>query len=99
MRQLVHLEVELDLCPECGAVWVDHGELDKIVGRKPGRGKAARAAAGALAAGAAVAATAAAPDKQSLASGVGELARDVAVEGAIDVVFEFAVEAIGALFS
>jgi Zn-finger nucleic acid-binding protein len=98
MRRLVHREVELDLCPECSALWLDPGELDKISHRKRGAGKAA-VAAGALAAGGALAAAAATPEKQSLVSGLGEAAAEIAVEGAIDLVFEFAVEAIGALFS
>jgi len=100
MRQLMHGEVELDICPECNALWVDPGELDKIVRKKPaGKGKKAAVAAGALAAGAAVAAAAATPERQSLVSGLGEAVAEIAAEGAIDLVFDFAVEAIGALFS
>jgi Zn-finger nucleic acid-binding protein len=93
MRQLMHGEVELDICPECNALWVDPGELDKIVRKKPaGKGKKAAVAAGALAA-------AATPERQSLVSGLGEAVAEIAAEGAIDLVFDFAVEAIGALFS
>lgn len=25
--------IEIDVCPSCGGVWLDHGELDKIVSR------------------------------------------------------------------
>ena len=97
MRRVLHREVEVDICPECNALWLDPGELDKI-GRKKPAGKKAAMAVGAAAAGAAVA-MAATPEKQSLVSGLGEIAADIAVEGTIDLVFDFAVEAIGALFS
>jgi Zn-finger nucleic acid-binding protein len=33
--------VEIDYCPECRGVWLDRGELDKIIDRstQPGTGK------------------------------------------------------------
>jgi uncharacterized protein len=27
--------VEIDYCPQCRGVWLDRGELDKIIGRSP----------------------------------------------------------------
>jgi Zn-finger nucleic acid-binding protein len=97
LHQLDHQGVELDLCPQCGSLWLDRGEIDKIRG-KGGKGARKAALAGAAAvAGASVAAAAANPG--TVVSTVTEVARDVAVEGAIEVVFEFAAEAIGALLS
>ena len=100
MRRLDHEQVELDLCPECCSLWLDAGELEKIRGLKgkggARAGKAALAGAAGVAAVAVAGATvaaAASPNKQGLASGLG----DVVAEGAIDVVFEFAVEAVGSL--
>lgn len=29
--------VEIDYCPSCRGVWLDRGELDKIIERKDGR--------------------------------------------------------------
>ena len=28
--------VEIDYCPKCRGVWLDRGELDKIIDRSPG---------------------------------------------------------------
>ena len=30
--------VEIDYCPTCRGVWLDRGELDKIIERAPGNG-------------------------------------------------------------
>lgn len=98
MRRFEHRGVELDLCPECRALWLDAGELEKIAalkGKRPGRKTAALAGAAALAGGAAVAAAAA--DKPSMVAGLAEAAGEVAVSGAIDLAFEFVGEAVGAL--
>jgi uncharacterized protein len=29
--------IEIDYCPQCRGVWLDRGELDKIVGRSAGQ--------------------------------------------------------------
>jgi uncharacterized protein len=29
--------VEIDYCPQCRGVWLDHGELDRILDRSTGR--------------------------------------------------------------
>ena len=36
MRALLHLDVEIDICPDCRSVWLDRGEYDKVLaaGRK-----------------------------------------------------------------
>lgn len=31
-----HGKVEIDLCVACGGVWLDHGELDQIMGKEKG---------------------------------------------------------------
>ncbi len=31
--------VEIDYCPECRGVWLDRGELDKIIERSAGSGR------------------------------------------------------------
>ena len=96
LHRLDHRGIELDLCPECNALWLDAGEMEKVrsLKRPKGTARKAAAAAGAMAAGAAVAAAA---DKPSLVSGLGELAGEVAIEEGIDLVFEFAIDAVGAL--
>jgi Zn-finger nucleic acid-binding protein len=97
LHRLDHQGVELDLCPRCRSLWLDRGEIDKIRGQG-GKGARNAALAGAAAvAGASLAAEAG--GRSSVVSAVGEVARDVAVEGAIEVVFEFAAEALGALLS
>jgi Zn-finger nucleic acid-binding protein len=100
LRRLDHQGVELDLCSRCGSLWLDRGEIDKIRGQggKKGAGKKAALAGAAAVAGASVAAAASA-NSNTLASTVGEVARDVAVEGGIEIVFQFAAEALGALLS
>jgi len=30
--------IEIDYCPKCRGVWLDRGELDKIIERSPGEG-------------------------------------------------------------
>ncbi len=37
--------VEIDYCPKCRGVWLDRGELDKIIERNAGDAAPARAAA------------------------------------------------------
>ncbi len=32
--------VEIDYCPQCRGVWLDRGELDKIIERSAGQGSA-----------------------------------------------------------
>ena len=102
MRRLDHRGVELDLCPQCRALWLDAGEIEKIRGiaakaKKSRKGKvAARAAAGAAVAAAAAASAA---DKPGLVAQVAEVAGEVAITGAIDLAFEFVGEALGALLS
>jgi hypothetical protein len=39
--------VEIDYCPKCRGVWLDRGELDKIIERAAGDAPAARPAAAA----------------------------------------------------
>lgn len=48
MRELVRREVRIDVCPECKGVWLDRGELDKLLaaearweGERWGEGSAA----------------------------------------------------------
>ncbi|MCL4439757.1 MAG: zf-TFIIB domain-containing protein, partial [Firmicutes bacterium] len=31
MRQAVKEEVVIDVCPRCRGIWLDHGELEKIM--------------------------------------------------------------------
>lgn len=38
--------VEIDYCPKCRGVWLDRGELDKIIERAAGDAPPARSAAG-----------------------------------------------------
>jgi Zn-finger nucleic acid-binding protein len=99
MRVLMHEGVELDLCADCGSLWLDAGELGKVgkKGVRKGR-KAAATAALVAAAGLSAGAVAAEPAARGslvgdIASGVGELA----VDGVVEVALEFAGEAIGAL--
>jgi len=100
MRTLVHQEVEIDLCPECGSLWLDNGELDKLGGaRRKGSGRKAAAVA-ALAAAGAGAATVAAADpgvRSSLLGDVASSVGEVAVDGVVEIAIEFAGQAVGAL--
>jgi Zn-finger nucleic acid-binding protein len=53
--------IEIDYCPQCRGVWLDRGELDKLIDRSAGAGMApAMAAAGSGPAAATGAGTAAA---------------------------------------
>jgi len=103
MRRLDHRKVELDLCPECSSLWLDAGEIEKIRGmnglKKKGGSARAAAVAGAAAVAAGATVAAAAADKPGLMSGIGEVAGELAVEGVIEVAFEFIGEALGALLS
>lgn len=38
--------IEIDYCPKCRGVWLDRGELDKIIERSAARRRRSRAAAG-----------------------------------------------------
>jgi len=99
MRTLVHQDVEIDLCPDCGALWLDAGELEKLgKGKRKGARKAAAVAA--LAAAGAGAATVAAADpgvRSSLLGNVASSVGEVVGDGVIEVAFEFAGQAVGAL--
>jgi Zn-finger nucleic acid-binding protein len=100
MRTLVHREVEIDLCAECGALWLDAGELDKLGAGKGRKGSRKAMAAAALVAAGAGAATVAAANPVAQSSFVSSIADSVggfAVEGVVEVAFEFAGEALGAL--
>lgn len=100
MRTLVHREVEIDLCPECGAMWLDAGELEKLRGDKARKGsRKAVLGAAALAAGAGAATVAAAsqPAQGSFLGSVAESVGGVAVDGVVEVAIEFAGQALGAL--
>ena len=97
MRRLVHQDIELDICPQCQALWLDAGEIEKIRARGGSKRNAAMAAGAAAAAvGGAAVASAAAP-QSSLLGSAGELVGTVAAEGVIDLACEFAVEAIGSV--
>ena len=96
LHRLDYQGIELDLCPQCGSLWLDGGELDKVRAAAKPRLKPAVAAGGVLAG---VTVTAAAAEQNSLIGAVGEAAGEVAIEGLIEVVFEFAGEALGALLS
>jgi len=104
MRRVEHLGVEADVCLECGSVWLDAGELEKVLAqvKKGGRGKARAAASVAGVAGAAALAAAAQPAQaQSVAAqvgqGVAEMVGEVVVDGAIEVAIDLAGDAIGAV--
>ena len=99
MRRLDHNGVELDLCAECGALWFDPGELDKIKALGKGKRRAAAGAAAAVAGAAAATAIASQPQAQSLVSSVAQGVGEVVAEGAIDLAIEFVGDAVGALVS
>lgn len=97
MHKLEHHGIELDLCPECRALWLDPGELDKLgaLGKR-----AKRAATGAVAAAGGVAVAAA--SQQNQASLAGEIARtggEIVAEGAIEIALELVGDAIGSVLS
>lgn len=33
LRQILREGVEIDFCPSCRSIWLDHGELEKLVNR------------------------------------------------------------------
>jgi Zn-finger nucleic acid-binding protein len=114
LRKLVHRGAEVDVCAACRGVWLDAGEWERIAkpssrGSQFGR-TAVMAGAAAAAGGAAAVAAASAKSAASLppagqeslvsqvGSGIADVVGDVAVEGAIEVVFSFVGDAIGSLF-
>jgi Zn-finger nucleic acid-binding protein len=111
MRMRVHRGTEVDVCPQCHSVWLDAGEWERIA--KPGstRGShfgrtAVIAGAAAVAGGAAASASArssaaqaaSTPGAESLASQVASGVGDIAVDGVVEVVFEFVGEALSSIF-
>lgn len=99
MRVLDHQGVEIDLCADCGSLWLDAGELEKI-GARGGKAVRTRNVAGAAAAalaGGAVIAAASSPAQASAMGGIASAVGGVVAEGAIDVALEFVGEALGAL--
>ena len=99
LRRLEHNGVELDLCAECGALWLDSGELDKIKTLGKGKRRAAAGAAAAVAGAAAATAIASQPQAQSVVASVAHGVGEVVAEGAIDIALEFVGDAVGALIS
>ena len=99
MRLLMHEGVEIDLCAECNALWLDAGEIEKIKRSRGGAGRKAALAAGvagaaAVAAGGAALAATPPGSGASALSGIG----DVVIEGGIEIAFEFLGEILGSLF-
>lgn len=95
LRRIEHEEAEVDVCLDCYSVWLDAGELDKILAR--GR-KAKRKKVGAAVAGAAAVAAAAQPAQaQSLVSSIGQGAAEFVAEGAIEIAVDLVGDAIGAV--
>jgi len=37
MREVNRDGIDIDICERCGGVWLDHGELEKLVARKQQR--------------------------------------------------------------
>ena len=105
LRRIDHQGVEVDVCLECYSVWLDSGELEKIVAlRKKGKKTAGRAAVAAAAvagvAGAAALTASAQPAQaQSFAGSLAEGVGDVVVEGGLNLAFEFLGEILGGLLS
>ena len=99
LRRIEHQGVEVDVCLECYSVWLDAGELDKILaqGKKAKRVKAAAVVAGAAAVAAAAQPAQAQSLASSLAQGAGELVVEVVADGAIEIAIEFVGEAIGSV--
>ena len=97
LRRIEHQGVEVDVCLECYSVWLDAGELEKILaqGKKAKRAKAGAVAA--VAGAAAVAAAAQPAQAQSLAASITQGAGEIVAEGAIEVAIEFVGEAIGSV--
>jgi Zn-finger nucleic acid-binding protein len=108
MRMRVHRGTEVDVCPQCHSVWLDAGEWERIA--KPGstRGShfgrtavlagAAAAVAGGAAASASAQQAASSPAAESLTSQIAGGVGDVALDGVVEVVFEFVGEALGSIF-
>ena len=102
MRRIDHQGVEVDVCLECYSVWLDAGEMEKIVAlRKKGKKSAGRAAAAAAAVDGAAALSASAQPAQahSLAGSVAEGVGELVVEGGLNLAFEFLGEILGGLLS
>jgi Zn-finger nucleic acid-binding protein len=97
MRRVEHQGVEADLCLECYSVWLDAGELDKVVAQGRKAKRAGAGAAAALAGAAAVAAAAQPAQAQSLASSIAQGAGEIVAEGAIELALELVGEAIGSV--
>jgi Zn-finger nucleic acid-binding protein len=114
MRMRVHRGTEIDICPQCHSVWLDAGEWESIARPASTRGShfgrtAAIAGAAVLAGGAAgaaaasakasaVQAAAATPGAESLVSQIAGGIGDVAIDGVVEVVFEFVGEALSSIF-
>ena len=103
MRLLMHEGVEIDLCAECNALWLDAGEIEKIKRSRGGAGRRAALAAGvagaaAVAAGGAALAASPPGSGASMLSSIGEVVGDVALEGGLEIAFEFLGEVLGSLF-
>jgi len=106
----VHRGTEVDVCPQCHSVWLDAGEWERIAksgstrGSHFGRtavlaGTAAAVAGGAAASAQASAAQAAStPAAESLAAQIAGGVGDVALDGVVEVVFEFVGEALSSIF-
>jgi Zn-finger nucleic acid-binding protein len=100
LRRVENHGVEVDLCAECLSVWLDAGELEKIVapGKKAQRAKVGVAAAAAGAAGVAALAAAQPAQAQSFVSSLTDGAGGVLAEGAIDLALELVGEVLSGLF-
>jgi len=111
MRMRVHRGTEVDVCPQCHSVWLDAGEWERIAkpssrGSQFGRTAVLAGAAAAVAGGAAASASAqasaaqaaSAPAAESLASQIAGGVGDVALDGVVEVVFEFVGEALSSIF-
>ena len=97
MRRIEHQGAEVDVCLDCYSVWLDAGELEKILAASK-KSRRAKAGAAAALAGAAAATAAAQPAQaQSLASSLAQGVGEVVAEGAIDIALEFVGEAIGSV--
>lgn len=100
LRRIEHNGVEVDVCLECYSVWLDAGELDKILeqAKKARRVKLGAGTAAAVAGGAAIAAATQPAQAQSLMGSLAEGAGEIVVEGAIEIAFQFVGEVLGSLF-
>ena len=111
MRMRVHRGTEVDVCPQCHSVWLDAGEWERIAKPASTRGShfgrtavlagAAAVAGGAVASASAQASAAQAastPAAESLVSQIASGVGDVALDGVVEVVFEFVGEALSSIF-